>query len=342
MFHPCCPSLHLAARLLSLLVVSVLSAGSLRAGTEPTLTRAPARPKAATGTTPLQEALDEVTPLNELSTETSYVGVAPFRQKQFRRPNPLAPDGRQADFQNIDTLENSIDFAHRFHLFGKVYFKAGVDYERFDFGATDAPIPTTLQDINGVFALEYVVRGNTAAFITTSPGVYFSQISSVGLGNFDAPTAIGTAFKVPYLPQVYGLIGARFSALAQYPVYPIAGLVWVIRDDFKLKLIPPDPRLVYNYNDHLDFVVGAELLGESYKRNFNDDYRPQFKKFSGGVVDYSETRVGGGVTIKPRPGVEIDLRGGWDLGRTFNYHRADKRFRTDGALYLKLAVSTEF
>lgn len=292
----------------------------------------------------VQQVLDEVTPLTELSYETSYIGVASFKQKQFDGSDPLgANGGTQRDYRHLDELQNAVEATHRFHLFDRVFLKLGASYERFDFGTTDAPLPATLQSLHGIVALEYVVRGNTAAFITASPGVYFSKFGSLGLGNFDAPTAIGTAFKVPFLPRVYGLIGARFSALAKYPVYPLAGLVVVIRDDLKLKLVPPEPRLVYNFSDHLDFIVGAELLGESYKRDFNDDYRPQFKKFSGGVIDYSETRVGAGATYKPCKGVEIDARGGWDLGRDFDYHRGDsKRFITHGAPYARLAVSAEF
>ncbi len=292
----------------------------------------------------VQQVLDEVTPLTELSYETSYVGSSGFQQKQFDGSDPLSANGgTQRPYGHIDELQTSVAATHRFHLFDKVYLKLGASYERFDFGVTDAPLPATLQSLNAVVALEYVVRGNTAAFITTSPGVYFSQTGGIGLGNVDASTAIGTAFKVPWLPRVYGLVGARFSALAKYPVYPIAGIVWVIRDDLKLKLVPPDPRLVYNFSDRLDFVVGAELLGETYKRDFNDHYRLQFKRFGGSLIDYSETRVGGGVTYKPARGVEIDLRGGWDLGRTFNYYRGDsKRFTTHGAPYAKLAVNAEF
>ncbi len=294
--------------------------------------------------TEVQPVLDHATPLTELSYETSYVGSASFKQKEFNGSGPLSTNGgQQRNYQHIDELENSIEATHRFHLFDKVYLKLGANYERFDFGKTDAPLPTTLQNINGVVALEYMVQGHAAAFITTSPGVYFSQTGSIGLGNVDAPTSVGTFFKLPYLPQVYGLAGVRFSALAKYPVYPILGIVWVFSDDLQFKLVPPEPSVVYHFSDQLDFVVGAELLGESYKRDFNDDYRPQFKKFSGGVIDYSETRIGAGVTYKPHKGVEIDVRGGWDLGRDFDYHRGDSaRFVTHGAPYAKLALSAEF
>ena len=292
---------------------------------------------------PLQQTLDEVTPVNELTTQTTYVGVSPFHQKEFRTPSPLAPDGRQTNYQHIDELENSLDFAHRFHLFDQVYLKLGASYERYDFGTTDAPLPSTLQDINGVVALEYVVHGHTAAFIKASPGVYFSQNSHIDLGSVDVPTAIGSAFKVPFLPKVYGLAGINISVLSRHVVDPILGVIWLIRDDLRLQATPPTPRLIYNFNDRLDLFVGGEVLGQSYHRDANDDYRPQFKRFSGGVIDLSESRLGGGFTYKPCKGVEIEANGGWDLGITFDYYRgAGKRFTTEGAPYAEFAVSAEF
>ena len=296
-----------------------------------------------TTASPVQDALDAVTPLTELSTETSYVGDASFREKEFRKPGPLAPDGRQTDYKSSDQLENSVDFAHRFHLFDQVYLKLGGSYERYDFGSTDAPLPSSLQDINGLIALEYIVHGHVGAFLRFSPGVYYSLASHVGLGNVDVPIAIGSAFKVPYLKNVYGLAGINISILARHVVDPIIGVIWVIRDDLRLQAVPPTPRLIYSFNDHFDFFVGGEVLGQAYKRDDNADYRPQFKRFSGAVIDFSEDRIGGGVTYKPFKGIEIEANGGWDLGRKFDYYRgAGKRFLTEGAPYAKLAFSAEF
>ena len=159
----------------------------------------------------------------------------------------------------------------------------------------------------------------------------------------DVPTAIGSAFKIPFLPRVYGLAGINISVLARHVVDPIVGVIWVIRDDLRLQATPPTPRLIYSYNDHLDLFVGGEVLGQSYKRDFNDDYRPQFKRFSGGVIDFSEERFGGGFTYTPVKGVEVEANGGWDTGLTFDYYRgAGKRFTTDGAPYVQFSVSAEF
>ena len=247
-------------------------------------------------------------------------------RRSFATPAPLAPDGRQTNYQSIDELQNSFDYAHRFLLSGPVYLKLGVSYERYDFGTTDAPIPSTLQDLNGLVALEYVVHGHTGAFIRASPGVYYSQASHISLGSVDVPVAIGSAFKVPYFKNVYGLAGVNISILAHDVVDPILG-----RHLDRQRQPAPHGRAAHapaHLQPHRPsgrFRRRRGQSGQAYKRAENDSYRPQFKRFSGGVIDFTEDRVGGGLTLKPHKGIEIDASGGWDLGRTFNYYRGRRR-----------------
>jgi hypothetical protein len=139
-------------------------------------------------------------------------------------------------------------------------------------------------------------------------------------------------------------VGARFSLLAKYPVFPIAGAVWLINDHLRIEAVPPEPRIIYSVNKKLDFFAGGELLGEAYKRDTIDGARPQDQRFSGGVIDYSEERAGAGLTYSPCSAVDVDISGGWDFGRDFDYYRGDaaKRFITDGAPYAKVAISAEF
>lgn len=321
---------------LPLLAACVLPAAwGFAAGTDASKDDKAARPIA-------QSILDDITPLDTLETQSAYVGAASFRQKEFRTPSPNAPNGRQSNYESIDELENTFEYGHRFHLFDRVYLKLGVDYERFDFGKTNAPLPTTLSALRGEINFEYIVKGNVAAFVNFNPGVYYAN-SKVSLGSVDLNTAVGSLFPVPFLKNVYGLFGLEFSILAHYPVQPFGGLVWLINDHLRLQAVPQEPRLIYTVNKQLDFFVGGEVSGTSFKRNSDDDARPQFKRFSKGVVDFSEERVGAGLTYTPIETVDIDLSGGWDIQRSFNYYRGDsKRFVTDGAPYVKLEVSANF
>ena len=326
-----CPAPRAACRrwlplLPALLLIAVAHVRAIDTVTSPQ-TKAPTTPVVAKEKAPALDTLD---------IETSYVGDATFREKEFN-----GKTGTQQPYGSFDEAQISIDYAHRFQLFGKVYLKLGAGYERFDFGTTNAPLPSSLQSITGTVALEYIVQGEVGAFITSSPGVFYSDIDAVGLGNFDAPTAAG--FILPLGKKFYLLLGVRASILSKYPVFPIAGAIWLITDKLRLEARPPTPRLIYSYSKELDFYVGAELLGSAYKRDADRSARPQDRRFNNTVVDFSETRVGGGITYTPIDQIDIDIDGGCSMSREFEYFRGDsKTFRAHPAAYARISVSASF
>jgi len=58
---------------------------------------------------------------------------------------------------------------------GKWYFRAGVEYDRYDFGGTDNGLPDHLQTASAHLALEYVVKDFAGMSIELDPGVYFQD-----------------------------------------------------------------------------------------------------------------------------------------------------------------------
>src|SRR2546430_5033749 len=66
-------------------------------------------------------------------------------------------------------------YAHRFLITGKWYFRAGVEYERFDFDGTNNGLPDHLQTVHALLALEYVVHDHAGAGIEIQPGPYFQD-----------------------------------------------------------------------------------------------------------------------------------------------------------------------
>src|SRR5207249_504495 len=79
-------------------------------------------------------------------------------------------------FGNGDSLYNDFSYAHRFLITGKWYFRAGVEYERFDFNGTNNGLPDHLQTVHALLALEYVVHDHAGAGIEIDPGPYFQEI----------------------------------------------------------------------------------------------------------------------------------------------------------------------
>ena len=82
----------------------------------------------------------------------------------------------QSDFEESklghgDSIYNDFSYDHRFLIKGKWYFRAGVEYERYDFGGSDNGLPDHLQALYGHLALEYDVKDNAGISVEADPGV---------------------------------------------------------------------------------------------------------------------------------------------------------------------------
>src|SRR5712691_12490181 len=60
-------------------------------------------------------------------------------------------------FGNGNSLYNGFSYAHRFLITGKWYFRAGVEYERFDFNGTPTRSPAPPPPVHALPPLQYVV-----------------------------------------------------------------------------------------------------------------------------------------------------------------------------------------
>jgi hypothetical protein len=97
-------------------------------------------------------------------------------------------------FGHGDSLYNDFSYAHRFLITGKWYFRAGIEYERFDFDGTNNGLPDHLQTVHALPALEYVVHDHAGAGIEIDPGVYFQN--DVHGNDFDIPAKAFLTFPL--------------------------------------------------------------------------------------------------------------------------------------------------
>src|SRR5437588_12801762 len=72
-----------------------------------------------------------------------------------------------------DSVYNDFSYDHRFLITGKWYFRAGVEYERYDFDGTNNGLPDHLQTVHDLLALEYVVQDHAVAGIAIDRCGYF-------------------------------------------------------------------------------------------------------------------------------------------------------------------------
>src|SRR6266481_582648 len=152
----------------------------------------------------------------------------------------------QSDFEESklghgESLYDDFSYDHRFLITGKWYFRAGVEYERFDFGGSENGLPNHLQSAYAHLALEYVVHDHAGAGIELDPGVYFeNRITSDAV---DVPWKIFVSFPLKK-DKVFGVIGLG-GALYQHPIVaPGGGLIWLFSDNLRLEGVFPKPALV--------------------------------------------------------------------------------------------------
>ena len=175
----------------------------------------------------------EKTPIDLFSFEGGYV----FESK--------LKDGG-TDFGKQDAFEIEGEYSHRFHIKGNWYFRAGINYNRFEFGDSGAPVPDHLQSIGALFSIEYCMHGERGAFLDVRPGFY--GVDNFDSSSFDALITLGRAWVLKP-DKIFLFTGVTASFLrASYPVLPLVGLVWHIDEHWLIYGVVPEPRLVYMPN----------------------------------------------------------------------------------------------
>src|SRR5437667_2417024 len=194
----------------------------------------------------------------------------------------------RGDFGHGDSLYNDFSYAHRFLIKGNWYFRAGVEYERFDFGGTDNGLPDHLQTVHALLALEYVVHDHAGAGIEIDPGPYFQN--NITGDSIDIPWKVFVSFPLKK-DKIFGVIGLGGSLYQNPIVAPGGGLIWLFTNKFRLEGVFPKPALVYNLTDDWEFRILGNLFYESYRTD--DVITPERKlQVHNAIVQYSEDRVG--------------------------------------------------
>jgi len=242
------------------------------------------------------------------------------------------------DFGHGDSLYNDFSYAHRFLIKGNWYFRAGVEYERFDFGGTDNGLPDHLQTVHALLALEYVVHDHAGMGIEIDPGPYFQN--DIRGDTIDIPWKVFVTFPLKK-DKIFAVIGVG-GAINQSPVVaPGGGIIWLFSDHLRLEGVVPKPALVYYPNDDWEFRIFGNIFYESYRTD--DVITPERKlQVHNAWVQYSEDRVGVQASYSGFKPFEITLGGGVTVRRDFDFFRAEASVKTRPAPFVKFEVVAKF
>jgi hypothetical protein len=255
-------------------------------------------------------------------------------ESDFERGHDAKGDAFSTDFEVGYRIPMSFGWPNRDD--GAWYLRLGARYLRFDFDNEGGlPLPNTLQGVAGVVALEYLVKGRRVILFEALPGVYFEH--DIRSDAFDVP--IKAALPLEINDSFAFIVGVSYVGMRSYPLLPIVGFNWRINDQWTVRAIPPDPRIIYTPRDDLNFWVGGELTGGAFR---TDSRYEKDAKLNNAVITYSDWRVGAGVTCRC-DSLTFELSGGYSFQRKFDYHRAEEGFETDeGAPYVAMEITAAF
>ena len=247
-------------------------------------------------------------------------------------------DFKESKLGHGDSLYDDFTYDHRFLITGKWYFRAGVEYERYDFGGTDNGLPDHLQAASAHLALEYVVKDYAGASIEIDPGVYFQD--KVTGDAVDVPWKIFVSFPLKK-DKIFGVVALGGSIYQNPIVAPGGGIIWLFSDKLRLQAVFPKPALIYEPNDDWDFRLAGELNYTSFR---TDDVVTTERKLQlhNAIVQYSEDRAGVQVGYSGFKPFKIIAGAGVTLRRDFDFFRASQAKRTDPAPYVRIAMEAKF
>ena len=275
------------------------------------------------------EAQPSPTPADEnshdlFSWETTYTFSSDFKESKLG-------DG--------DSLYDDFSYDHRFLITGKWYFRAGVEYERYDFGGTDNGLPDHLQAIYGHLALEYVVKDHAGVSLELDPGAYFQD--SVSGDNFDVPGKAYVSFPLKK-DKVFATVGLGWGQFQDPVVAPGGGITWLISDKLRLQAVFPKPALVYEPNDDWEFRLLGELNYLGVRTDDVVSHTERKLNLHDAVLQYSEYRAGVQIGYSGIKHLKLIAGAGATIERDFDFYRAHQSKRTDPAPYVRVSAELKF
>jgi len=247
-------------------------------------------------------------------------------------------DFKESKLGHGDSLYNDFSYDHRFLITGKWYFRAGVEYDRYDFGGTDNGLPDHLQTASAHLALEYVVKDFAGISIELDPGVYFQD--NVTWDAFDIPAKAYVTFPLKK-DKIFAVVALGGSIYQDPPVAPGGGIIWIFSDKLRLQGVFPRPALIYQPNDDWEFRITGELNYTSFR---TDDVLTTERKLQlhNAVVQYSEDRAGVQMAYSGLKPLKLIVGAGVTVERDFDFFRANQSKRTDPAPYIRVVAEAKF
>jgi hypothetical protein len=206
--------------------------------------------------------------------------------------------------------------------------RLGAEWERFTFDfPSGAQLPDTLQSASLVVGLDTQLSDSILLRVEAQPGFYGT--SNLNFEDFNMPFIIGGTYI--YSPNVQFVLGVGVDVERKYPVIPGAGVRWKFARQWVLNAVLPKPRLEFEAAKNLTLYAGANIKETGFRVGDHFGDRQGHPRLNHALLTYSEVRAGLGADWKISSILTLTGEAGYEPYRTFDFYRADVRYREDGS-----------
>ena len=241
---------------------------------------------------------------------------------------------------NSSELNASLKYAASLQVSKDLLLLFGAEWRSFSFPTPRASaVPASLQQVNTIVGFDYQLAEQWLMHAEVQPGFY-GDLSRFDGRRFNAPLMLGFVYLVD--ADLQWAFGLRVDVRSQYPVFPAVGVRWKFADLWTLNLMLPNPRLEYDVNDKLQLNLGAGIMAGTYVvgDHFGDDRG--LPQLNNARVDYTELRVGPGLSWKVLPNLTLEAKMGYVLHRTWNFFDQDIEPGSKAVPFLQIACQARF
>ena len=265
-------------------------------------------------------------PLAEVSLDGSYTGSGKAKFQGVKTG--------KSDAYNLNArISSHVDLNETWFL------PVGLDSQNLYLGSVPGvPVSTSLHTLSLNTGIGYRYNEQWMFLGLFNPTLYrFNHVGGKDIGFSGGLTA---AWQ--YSPTVRWLFGVIVNPDSDVPALPIAGVDWQMSDDWELRLSFPQPRIIYEPNQRVNYYFGANIVDTTYRTSDTLGTGIGLTQYDNALATYRDIRIGFGVHYELTKSLSAEAEAGYSVDRQIRYNDVKETVKFDPAPYVRLGLNWNF
>ncbi len=218
---------------------------------------------------------------------------------------------------------------------------AGLGYKTYQIDATGPLlVPESLNEAFVSVGLATRFSSTWAAIAVIKPGFY-GDFEEIDGDSFNAPLLVLTTYTAR--PDLMWTFGLNVNAASENPVLPALGVRWGFAPDWTFNLAFPRTDVTYQASESLAYSLGIRFEGGNYRVTDNLGVPAAgVARLANTYVDFTEIRVGGGLSYAISESMKLQLEAGIMTDRKFDYFDRDYTYNGDAGAFFSISLDGRF